>query len=221
MFGREAAELGFSDALRLESDVEMLLRISVNGSESAGGLIEADRQLNEFERLLASFEGRWKSSREGEIRSFGDRRNEEEVRQRPPSVAVAVGVVDGGMMEIWMSGDWLDRFESTEAEGGDWWCWLVGQADWAMVVDDGIGQLLESKPLRRRMDEWMWNCWPSADSMRPSLKAASSSAPISVNGWSWAVEWCSGSTRWHNSVYQPSQKRVNELSGFSESTYIR
>lgn len=105
MFGREAAELGFSDALRLESDVEMLLRISVNGSESAGGLIEADRQLNEFERLLASFEGRWKSSREGEIRSFGDRRNEEEVRQRPPSVAVAVGVVDGGMMEIWMSGD--------------------------------------------------------------------------------------------------------------------
>lgn len=106
MLGREEAELGLSDALRLESEVEMLLRCRVNGSESAGGLIEADRQLNELDRLLASFEGKWKSSREGEMRSFGDKRNEEEVRHRPPPLAVAVGVVDaGGTIEIWMSGD--------------------------------------------------------------------------------------------------------------------
>lgn len=64
----------------------------------------------------------------------------------------------------------------------------------------------------------MWNCRPSALSMRPSLKAQSFRAPISVNGWSWAVDWCSGSTRWQSSVYQPSQKSVNELSGLSEST---
>lgn len=100
MFGREAAELGLRDAFRLESEVEILLRINVNGSESAGGFIEADRQLNELDRLLASFEGRWKSSRDGEIRSFGDRRNEEEVRHRP-TFAGADGEVDaGGTMEI-------------------------------------------------------------------------------------------------------------------------
>lgn len=127
MLGRAAAELGLSDAFRLESDVEMLVvRNVVNGSGDvsvvapACGFMEADRQLNELDRLLASFEGRWKSSSDGDMRSFGDRRNEEEVRHR-----VAVGVVDaaGGTMEILISaeGEWLCRFGESllEADVGD------------------------------------------------------------------------------------------------------
>lgn len=67
-----AAAFALTPDFKFESDVEIGLR-SIN-KLSSDCFIDADRQLNELDKLLANFEGNWNISNVGESRRLGDKR---------------------------------------------------------------------------------------------------------------------------------------------------